>query len=79
MALLRRYHIVTHKVAQHPEDGDQNGNKEEDGLEGVGHNEGFEGLHLRAKVPGHTLDSVLRILVSGLPGSCVFHGGEDAR
>lgn len=79
LALLRRHHIVAHNAGQAPEDGDEDGHEEEDGLKGISHYEGFKGLHLRAEIPGDTLDGVLRILVGGFPGSRVVHGGEDAR
>lgn len=79
LALLRRHHIVAHNAAQAPEDGNKDGHEEEDGPEGVSHYKGFKGLHLRAEIPGDALDGVLRILVSGSPGSRVFHGGKDAR
>ena len=79
LALLRRHHIVAHNAGQAPEDGNEDGHEEKNGLEGISHYEGFKGLHLRAEIPGDTLDGVLRILVGGFPGSRVVHGGEDAR
>jgi len=59
VALLRRRHIVTHNTDQNPEYSDEDGKKEENGLEGVGGNEGFERLHLFVEVPGDTRDGGL--------------------
>jgi len=78
VALLRGRHIVTHNTGQHPEDSDDDGKKEEDGLEGVGRNEGFDGLHLRVEIPGDTLDGGLRIFVGRFSSGRIFHSGKDA-